>query len=187
MKISYLVIGILVFVLCICPPAIAAGSAAPKAVVLDLSFNNGVVDVIGSRVVNNYPPDNRASRAIVIRMLDRQDTLLAEQGIEDPRVIYLEEGAALANQVNFSVIVAFRSDLAKIRLINGTSNTEMLTADVSGTVNGWCKAHGSDPDCVAPGPGLSLIAGVAVIILLLAVAGWFFLKKGRSGQKPPAS
>jgi hypothetical protein len=187
MNISYLVIGFMVFVLCICPPASAAANATPTAVVLDLSIDNGVVNVIGSRVVNNYPPDNRASRAIVIRMLDKQDNLLAEQGIDDPRVIYLEEGAALAGKVNFSVIVAFRRDLAKIRLINGTNGEEMITADVSGTVNGWCKTHGSDPDCVVPGPGFTLIALVAIIIVLLAVAGWYFLKKkGTTGQKPPS-
>jgi hypothetical protein len=186
MKISYLIFGILVLVLCICPPAPAAENATPKAVVLDLSLDNGVVNVIGSRVVNNYPPDNRASRDIVIRMLDKEDILLAEQGIEDPRVIYLEDGAALAGKVNFSVIVAFRSDLAKIRLINGTSSAEMITADVSGTVNGWCRAHGSDPACVVPGPGLTLIAVVAVIIVLLVAVGWYFLKKkGAPGQKPP--
>ena len=38
MKISYLIFGILVLVLCICPPALAAGNATPKAVVLDLSI-----------------------------------------------------------------------------------------------------------------------------------------------------
>ena len=143
--------------------------------------------MIGSRVVNNYPPDNRASRDIVIRMLDKKGSLLAEQGIDDPRVVYLEEGAALADKVNFSVIVAFRTDLATIRLLNGTSGAEMVSADVSGTVNGYCKAHGSDPDCVVPGPDLTLIVVVAVIVVLLAVAGWYLLKKkGTTGQKPPA-
>ena len=187
MKISYLVFGIMVLVLCIYPPASAAENATPKAVVLDLSIDNGVVNVIGSRVVTNYPPDNRASRDIVIRMLDKQGTLLAEQGIEDPRVIYLEEGAALADPVSFSVIVRYRSDLATIRLLNGTSGAEMVSADVSGTVNGWCKVHGSDPDCVVPGPDLILIAVIAVIVVLLAGAGWFFLKKkGTIEQKPPA-
>ena len=187
MKISYLIFGIMVLVLCICPPALAAGNATPRAVVLDLSFNNGVVEVIGSRVVNNYPPDNRASRDIVIRMLDKKGSLLAEQGIDDPRVVYLEEGAALADKVNFSVIVAFRTDLATIRLLNGTSGAEMVSADVSGTVNGYCKAHGSDPDCVVPGPDLTLIIVVAVIVVLLAVAGWYLLKKkGATGEKPPA-
>jgi hypothetical protein len=189
MKISYLLLGMLVLVLCICicPPAVAAGNATPKAVVLDLSFNNGAIDVIGSRVVNNYPPDNRASNDIVIRLLDKKGTLLAEQGIDDPRVVYLEEGAALADKVNFSVIVAYRSDLATIRLLNGTSGAEMVSADVSGTVNGYCKAHGSAPDCAAPGPDLTLIAVVAVIIVLLVAAGWFLMKKkGNTGQKPPA-
>ncbi|MFA5266479.1 MAG: hypothetical protein WC379_00790 [Methanoregula sp.] len=187
MRISYLLLCILVLVLCVCPPAIAAGNATPKAVVLDLSFNNGVVDVIGSRVVNNYPPDNRASKDIVIRMLDTKGSLIAEQGIEDPRVIYLEEGAALADKVNFSVIVAFRTDLATIRLLNGTSGGEIVSADVSGTVNGYCKAHGSDPDCVVPGPDLTLIAVVAVIVVLLVAVGWFLMKKkGTAVQQPPA-
>jgi LPXTG-motif cell wall-anchored protein len=187
MKTYYLIFGIMVLVLCICPLASAAENATPKAVVLDLAFNNGVVDVIGSRVVNNYPPDNRASRDIVIRMLDKKGSLLAEQGIVDPRVIYLEEGAVLADKVNFSVIVAFHRELATIRLLNGTSGTEMVSADVSGTVNGYCNVHGSDPDCMVPGPDLTLIAGGIVIIVLLAGAGWYFLKKKRApGQKPPA-
>ena len=104
----------------------------------------------------------------------------------DPRVIYLEDGAALAGKVNFSVIVAFRRDLAKIRLINGTSSAEMITADVSGAVNGWCRVHGSDPDCVVPGPDLTFLVIAAVIIVLLAVASWYLLKKkGATGQKPP--
>jgi hypothetical protein len=187
MKMSYLVFGILVLALCLCPPVSAAENPGPKSVVLDLSFHNGVVDVIGSRVVNNYPPDNRASRAIVFRMLDQKGSLLGEQGIEDPRVIYLEEGAALADTGNFSVIVAFRSDLATIRLFNGTSGAEMVSADVSGAVNGWCRTHGNDPDCATPGPGLTLIVGGVVVLILLAVAGWFILrKKGSAGQKPPA-
>lgn len=187
MKNSCLLLGILVLILCICPAIPAAENATPKAVVLDLSVDNGVVNIIGSRVVNNYPPDNRASRDIVIRMLDKNDVLLAEQGIGDPRVIYLEEGAALARQVNFSVIVAFRRDLAKIRLINGTSSEELITADISATVNGWCRSNGSDPDCAVPGPGLALITVVAVVILLLAAAGWFFLKRKETGrQKPPS-
>jgi hypothetical protein len=187
MKISYLVFGILVLVLCMYPPVSAAENTTPKAVVLDLSFHNGVVEVIGSRVVNNYPPDNRASRAIVLRMLDKDESLLAEQGIEDPRVIYLEEGAALADTVNFSVIVAFRKDLATVRLLNGTSGAELISADVSGTVNGWCRAHGNDPDCAAPGPDLTLIAGGAVAVILLAVIGWYLMrKKGSFKQKPPS-
>ena len=177
------------FALVLCPPAMAAGNATPKAVVLDLSINNDVVHVVGSRVVNNYPPDNRATKKIVIRMLDAKGTLLKEQGIEDPRIVYLEEGVTLRDNVNFSVIVAFRSDLAIISLINGTSGAEMVSADVSGTVKGYCTSHSNDQDCAtAPGSsGLALIAVIAVIVVLLAGAGWFLLKKkGTTEQKPPS-
>ena len=189
MKLTCLLIGILVLALVLCTPAMAAGNATPKAVVLDLSINNDVVHVVGSRVVNNYPPDNRATKKIVIRMLDAKGTLLKEQGIEDPRIVYLEEGVALRDNVNFSVIVAFRNDLATISLINGTSGAEMVSADVSGTVKGYCTSHSNDPDCAAaPGDSnLALIAVIAVIVVLLAGAGWIFLKKkGTPEQKPPA-
>ncbi len=99
----------------------------------------------------------------------------------------LEEGAVLTRQVNLSVIVGFRRDLAKIRLINGPRSEELITADIPATVNDWCRSNGSDPDCAVPGPGLALMTVVAVVILLLAVAGWFFLKRKGSGwQIPPA-
>lgn len=189
MKLTCLLIGILVLALVLCPPAMAAGNATPKAVVLDLSINNDVVHVIGSRVVNNYPPDNRATKKIVVRMLDAKGTLLKEQGIEDPRIVYLEEGVVMRDNVNFSVIVAFRSDLATIRLLNGTTGAEMVSADVSGSVKGYCTSQTNDPDCAAApgGSDLTLIAVIAVIVVLLAGAGWFFLKKkGTMEQKPPA-
>jgi hypothetical protein len=89
--------------------------------------------------------------------------------------------------VNLSVIVGFRRDLAKIRLINGTSSEELITADIPATVNGWCRSNGSESDCAVPGPGLALMTVVAGVILLSAAAGWYFLKrKGTGGQIPPA-
>jgi len=189
MKQTCLLIGILVLALVLCPPAMAAGNATPKAVVLDLSINNDVVQVIGSRVVNNYPPDNRATKKIVIRMLDAKGTLLKEQGIDDPRIVYLEEGVAMRDNVNFSVIVAFRSDLATISLLNGTTGAGMVSADVSGTVKGYCTSHSNDPDCAAApgGSDITLIAAIVAIVVLLAGAGWVLLKKkGTTEQKPPS-
>jgi hypothetical protein len=164
-------------------PCSAQESTTPKAVVLDLAITGGTTEVIGNRVVNNYPPDNRASRAIVIRMLDGKGTLLLEQGIDDPRIVYLEEGAAVLDTVKFSVIVPFRRDLATIRLLNGTSGAEMVSADVSGTVNGYCKVHGDDPDCATAGISPVLMGAGVILLLVFACAGWLlFRKKGASNQ-----
>ena len=70
MKPWYLLLCILMLPLVVCLPVSAEANATPKAVVLDLSMNGDVVNLIGSHVVNNYPPDNRATKKIVIRMLD---------------------------------------------------------------------------------------------------------------------
>jgi len=166
-------------------PAAAAENITPKAVVLDLSFRNNVMDVIGSRVVNNYPPDNRATERIRIRMLDEKGTLLAEQGIDDPRIAYVEEGIVIRDTVTFSVIVPFRKDLATIRLINGSSGAEMISADVSGTVKGWCSGHGSDPDC-ATGISPLLLGGIGIGVLLLAGAGWYLFRKKTTPEEKKA-
>jgi hypothetical protein len=87
------------------------------------------------------------------------------------------------------VIVAFRSDLATISLLNGTTGAGMVSADVSGTVNGYCRSHTVDPDCAAApgGSDLMLFSVIAIIVVLLAGAGWFLVKKkGTTEQKPPA-
>jgi hypothetical protein len=180
MKPRYLLLCILMLALIVCLPASAEGNATPKAVVLDLSMNGDVVNLIGSHVVNNYPPDNRATKKIVIRMLDAQGTLLAEQGVEDPRIAYLEEGVAIREKVNFSVIVPFRGDMATIGLYNGSTNALMLSADVSGSVNGYCKQNGSDPDCAAAGISPVLAGGIVLVLLLLAGGGWFLMKRQKT-------
>jgi LPXTG-motif cell wall-anchored protein len=180
MKPWYLLLCILILTLVMCTPSSAEVNATPKAVVLDLSMNGDLVHVIGSHVVYNYPPDNRATKKIVIRMMDAKGVLLAEQGIEDPRIVYLEEGVAIRDQVNFSVIVPFRSDMATINLYNGTSNALMLSADVSGGVNTFCKEHGNDPDCAVSGSSPVLVAVIVVIVVLLAGAGWYLMRKKKA-------
>lgn len=185
MKPFTLLVCILVLFTALCTPLSAKEDAVPKAVVLDLSMRGGAVHVTGSYVVNNYPPDNRATDKIKIRMLDQKGALLLEQGIDDPRVAYVDEGVVIRDNVNFSVIVPFDKDLATIRLVNGSTGAEMLSYDVSGSVNGYCREHGSDPDCAAFGlQPLMPAALIIVVVLLLAGAGWFLLrKKGASEPK----
>ncbi len=185
MKSVFLILCILITAIPVFVPAAAAENATPKAVVLDLSFHNGVIDVIGSRIVNNYPPDNRASREILIRMLDAEGALLAEQGIGDPRVAYLEEGAVIRESVNFSVIVPFRKDLATISLVHGESGAMMLSADVSGSVKNYCSGHGSDPDCAA-GTSPLLFGGIGIGVLLLAGAGYYLFRKKTTPEEKKA-
>jgi len=176
-----------ILIIALCTPSSAEENAMPKAVVLDLSMTGDVVHVIGSHVENNYPPDNRATEKIKIRMLDQKGTLLLEQGIDDPRIAYVEEGIVIRDSVNFSVIVPFRKDLATIRLVNGATGAGMLSYDVSGIVNGYCKEHGSDPDCAAAGlPPLLPAALIIVIVLLLAGAGWYLLRKKRAPEQKQA-
>ncbi len=179
MKPWYLMPCILMLALVFCMPCAAGENVTPKAVVLDLSLSGDTVHVVGPRVVYNYPPDNRATETIVIRMLDGRGTLLGEQGIDDPRIAYVEEGIVIRDSVNFSVIVPFQRDLATISLVNGTTGAGMIAADVSGSVNGFCKEHTGDPDCAAAAgtsPPLP-VAPVAVIVAVLAGTAWYLLEK----------
>jgi hypothetical protein len=180
MKPWYFLAGALML-LFLCMPCSAEEAAVPKAVVVDLSAHGDVMQVTGTRVVNNYPPDNRATDRIRVRMLDEKGTLLAEQGIDDPRMAYIEEGAVIRDSVAFSVIVPFQKDLATISLVNGSGGAVLISVDVSGSVKDYCAGHGSDPDC-ASGISPLMIGGAGALVLLLAGAGWYLLRK----KKVPA-
>jgi len=70
--------------------------------------------------------------------------------------------------------------MATISLYNGTSDALMLSADVSGSVNAFCKEHGNDPDCAVSGSSLVPVVAIVVVVVLLAGAGWYLMRKKKA-------
>lgn len=179
MKSYFRIIGIMLF-LCILLQPCMAESSTTKAVVVDLSFHNGNVTMIQSRVLYNYPPDNIAHKNILIQLKDGQGTVLDEKGIDDPRIAYLEDGVTYLNDVNFSVIVPYKKDLAKIDLYNGTSQEQLISVDTKDTIRVFCNDNRADPDCTnVPAASTqaknSIPVNTATILFAIGLAGSAFV------------
>ncbi len=167
-------IGVLLIMAVLLPPCSAAGDTT-KAVMLEMSMNNGVVSLVKEEVVYAYPPDNIAHNNILIRLADRNGNIILERGIDDPRIAYNEGGITYLDNVNFSVIVPFQRALAKVDLVNGTSKELLISVRTEEMVSTFCRDHSTDPDC-GGSPAASTAptktpVSITTILLAAAAAG----------------
>jgi len=119
-----------------------------KAVIVDLNIKNGNITYLGSHVVYGYPPDNIANVDFNVDLMKNGGTI-ASLGIEDPRILYSEEGAIIEDDVNFSIIVPFHEELQTVRVRSGTTNETMVSVDVKKPITDFCSQHRDDPECRA--------------------------------------
>lgn len=178
MRLQPLIIVTLV-VLLVCTPACCAAERTDttKALLVTYLYKDGKVTTLSSRVVYGYPPNYVAHRDILVDLKGKNGSVLKSFGIQDPRIVYHEEGADLLDEVEFTVLLPFSSDASSVTLSDGDSGTVMVTTDVSSAVSSFCANHPYDPQCA--GGGKSTPTPIDIGIVLSAVAAASFFLKGR--------
>lgn len=172
MKLQILLLAlVLTSALCIPVAAEPAMNDTTKAVIVTLHYRGGTVTPVGSRVVYGYPPDNIANTDMLADLVGKDSAVIGSYGIEDPRIIYSDTGAALADDVEFAVILPFDAGGQRVDLYDGATRAKLASADISGAVAGFCSSHRDDPDCGTAVPPSLLYGAVLVIVLLIAGAG----------------
>jgi hypothetical protein len=113
---------------------------AAKAIVVELNIKGGNLTYLGSHVVFGYPPDNLANRDFGVELIGNGVTLMS-LGIEDPRILYEEDGAVLEDDVDFAVIVPFVEGVQAVRVTDRVTNATPITVDVQPAITSFYAQH----------------------------------------------
>lgn len=173
MRILPLIIVVMSLMLACFPPVTAAETRdMTKAIHVNYQYKDGKITTLSSRVVYGYPPNNIGGTDILVDLKGTTNNLLGSYGIEDPRILYHEEGADILEEVTFSVLVPFDTRASTVTLQDGQTGAVLATTDVSPAVSSFCAMNPNDPQCgggtkptKAPlGPGIAVAALAATAL-----------------------
>jgi len=180
-EVCILIALLLAVALCVPTAAQQAAEDMTKSVIVTLHYKDGTVTPVGSRVVYGPPPDNLANSDMLVNLVGKNDAVIGSYGIEDPRVMYFDNGAVLESDVQFTVILPFDATAGRVDLFDGATKEKLASADVTGAVSQFCASHTEDPDC--GGSAIPVIVyGAAALVILIAGAVVYFVLKRRTGS-----
>ncbi|HOT04013.1 MAG TPA: hypothetical protein PK069_07530 [Methanolinea sp.] len=178
MRIQPVIMVILVALLVCTPLCCAAGTTdSTKAILVTYQYKDGKITTISSRVVYGYPPNNVGGTDIRVDLKGKNGAVLGSFGIDDPRILYHEEGADLQEEVVFTVLLPFSTDASSVSLYESRSGAVMATTDISSAISSFCASHPNDPQCGAAAKPTQ--AGIGYGIVLAAGAGATLLMRRR--------
>jgi hypothetical protein len=177
------VILVLALAMTLCMPAVSAAplNDTTKTVIVSFQYRDGTVTPAGSRVIYGHPPDNIGNQDMLADLVGRNNAVIGSYGIEDPRVMYMDTGAVLKNDVKFAVILPFAASGDHVDLFDGQTKQKLATADITGAIAKFCDAHQEDPDCGGGGAPLLLYGAAILLVLVAAGAGACLLTNKKAG------
>jgi hypothetical protein len=180
---GWVVLSVLLLFSLICMPAAAVPvNDATKSVIVSFQYRDGIVTPVGSRVIYGHPPDNIGNQDMLADLVGRNNAVIGSYGIEDPRVMYMDTGAVLKNDVKFAVILPFAASGDHVVLFDGQTKQKLATADITGAIKKFCDAHQDDPDCSGGGSPMLLYGAVILLVVAVISAGaYLLLKKKKTG------
>ena len=181
-----LLLGILI--VCLIAPVHSLGAdpqTKTKAMIIHYTLSGDSLKVIDSRIIYGYPPNNLGHDELTVKILSRDNALVQQFGVDDPRILYYEGGAKVLDTVNFSIIMPFDPAMESVDVYDGTSGTIMAHAVVKNTVTSFCNDHREDKDCtgiISPLPPWTLLAGVVLFVAIIGVLGLLNFKRRNTGK-----
>jgi hypothetical protein len=178
------VILVLALAITLCLPAVSAAPVndTTKTVIVSFQYRNGTVTPAGSRVIYGYPPDNIGNRDMLADLVGRNNAVIGSYGIEDPRVMYMDTGAVLKNEVKFAVILPYAASGDHVDLFDGQTKQKLATADITGAIAKFCDAHRDDPECGGGGPPVLLYgAAILLVLVIIGAAAYLLLTNKKAG------
>jgi hypothetical protein len=172
----------IVAVLCLILPAAAE---QPTSVVAVFHIREGKVTPVSSTIVYGGSPNPfLESGEFIVATSAAGGSYQNQAWMEDPRVNTLldvvegEPSAVVRDDVDFTVILPFRDDTAKVAVYNKDRKV-LAETDLSGAKNAFCMAHPVDERC----QGTVAMWGIG-ILLVVAIAGsgaYLVLKRRKGG------
>jgi len=152
--------------------AIPAAAAQPASVVAVFHVKDGKVTPVSSTIVYGGSPNPfRESGEFIVATSADGGKYLDQAWMDDPRVNTLldvvegEPSAVVRDDVDFTVILPFRDNTAKVAVYDKDRKL-LAEADLAGARNAFCLAHPADERC----RGTVAVWGTG-ILLVVAVAG----------------
>jgi len=177
MKFTWLIIGLILILISVPAGAQHAPSEnSAKIIILHYSITGNTVTFLDAKVIYGYPRNPGPSGDLTGRTLGDGDTELHRFGIQDPRITYTEDGAIIAEQANFSVMVPYSEDLNSVGIYDKKDDSLLVKTEVQDVVKDFCKSHPDDPDCRKATP----LSPAVAIGACMMVGGWFFLKRKKA-------
>ena len=171
----------IVLLLCLVLPVSAA---QPASVVAVFHIRDGQVTPVSTEIVYGGSP-NYFSRhgEFIVASSAADGKYLKEAWIDDPRVGRLldfeetEPSAVMLDDVDFTVVLPFESETAKVSVYDSEKNL-LAETDVSGAKSSFCMLNPGDERCGG-------MTGVWIIVLLVVVVfagvGAYLVMKRKKG------
>jgi len=122
------------------------GYYAVKVIELNLEISDNSIEIINSSVSYGYPPNNIAGSGFSITTINSNGTTLGTYYIDDPRIIYYDNGADLRNKVNFTIFLPFNSTIEKVE-IKDIQTAETIEINVTPAIKTFCELYPADNNC----------------------------------------
>ncbi|MFH0884259.1 MAG: hypothetical protein V1861_00950 [Candidatus Micrarchaeota archaeon] len=170
-----------------------------KAVIAHMNIKDDIVTVLGTDIVYNYPPEHVVEYPFIkVKVLAADGSVADEYGILDPRLGLAEEGAITLDDVNFTLVLPFYTNMKTLELRDYESNALMGSMDLSEQIDTFCSENSyADPDCrlmdldndaikdmddpcprsTGPFCGISFVWLAAALVLIIVVALVIYTRK----------
>jgi len=133
-------------------PVAAQEDETAKIFIVRLNYLGETIRYREAVLTYGFPPDNAASRDLLIEVKGSQGKTLGTYGIGDPRILYYEDGAELRDNVDFGVIVPYQRGAEQLNVYNGRTRQLMVSVDLTPSINRFCQQYPKDPDCPSSAP-----------------------------------
>jgi len=128
-------------------PVASQHEETAKIFIVNLNYLGETIQYREAMLMYGFPPDNAASRDLLIEVKGTQGKTLGTYGIGDPRILYYEDGAELLDNVGFGVIVPYQRGAEQLNVYNGRTRQLMVSVDLTPSITRFCQEYPKDPDC----------------------------------------
>lgn len=153
-----------------------------KTIIQHYHIKGDTITYLDSRVVYSHCsnlfdlPDDYTGR-----VLGPGNETLNRFGISDPRITFMDTGAKVTDDINFTVNVPMSKKISAVGIYYTDNDTLIVRGDVSKAVRDFCAAHPRDPDCSDGLPWMLLIGAVIIVLIVVSGMFWYTKRKKKTG------
>jgi hypothetical protein len=153
-----------------------------KTIIMHFHIKGENITFLDAHVTYGHPPSLMdIPDDFTGKMLGPNDVPVTKFGLDDPRIFYLDRGAAFNDDINMSVKIPYTDKVDIFGIYNTKTDQNLVRVDTKKIMADFCKSHPNDPDCSLIKPWMFAII-IIIAIIGCGIAFYYVKKRGKPGK-----